>query len=245
MAVAAALVCVFTASRNATALDYFVRLAAAFLQGHVYLTDHPSWLSELIPHHGVYYVAYPPMPGVILMPFVAVFGVAFPQQIASCLRAGMAVGLAWALLGRFSLPPLTRALLTATFGFGTDLWYIAETDTAWYLSHSVAILFAMAALILALDRRWPLPCGLLLGCATLARLPVGLGAPCYLAMLLGLGWPPRLPHAAWTSALRTTLRFGIGIAVPMASLAAYNVARWGTPLDLGYTSISGVLKEPC
>jgi hypothetical protein len=78
VAVAATLVCVFTASRNATALDYFVRLAAAFLQGHVYLTDHPSWLSELIPHHGVYYVAYPPMPAVILMPFVAVFGVAFP-----------------------------------------------------------------------------------------------------------------------------------------------------------------------
>ncbi|MGO9179449.1 MAG: hypothetical protein ACLQHS_09285 [Candidatus Limnocylindrales bacterium] len=156
----------------------------------------------------------------------------------------MAVGLAWALLGRFSLPPLTRALLTATFGFGTDLWYIAETGTAWYLSHSVAILFAMAALILALDRRWPLLCGLLLGCATLARLPVGLGAPCYLAMLLGLGWPPRLPHAAWTSALQTTLRFGIGVAVPWALYAAYNVARWGTPLDLGYTSIPGVLKEP-
>jgi hypothetical protein len=159
------------------------------------------------------------------MPFVAVFGVTFPQQIGSCLCAGMAAGLAWALLGRFSLPPLERALLTATFGFGTDLWYIAETGTAWYLSHSVAILVAMAALILALDRRWPLLCGLLLGCATLARLPVGLGAPCYLALVLGLGWPPRLPHAAWTAALQTTLRFGFGMAVPLALCAAYNVAR--------------------
>ncbi len=234
----------FTASREATALDYFTRLADAFLHGQLFLTDHPSWLSELIPHDGVCYVPYPPMPAVLLMPFVAVFGTGFPQQDASCLFGAAGVGLAWLMLGRFGLSTPVRALLTATFGLGTDLWYITVTGTAWYISHATAVMFAVAAVILALDRRWPWLCGLLLGLATLARLPVGLGAPFYLALLLGLGWPPRLPRGAWEGAIRTTIAFAAGLAVPMAFYAVYNLARWGTPVDLGYTSIPGVLKEP-
>ncbi len=234
----------FTASREATALDYFTRLADAFLHGQLFLTDHPSWLSELIPHDGVCYVPYPPMPAVLLMPFVAVFGTGFPQQDASCLFGAAGVGLAWLMLGRFGLSTPVRALLTATFGLGTDLWYITVTGTAWYISHATAVMFAVAAVILALDRRWPWLCGLLLGLATLARLPVGLGAPFYLALLLGLGWPPRLPRGTWGGAVRTTIAFAAGLAVPMAFYAVYNLARWGTPVDLGYTSIPGVLKEP-
>ena len=38
--------------------------------------------------------------------------------------------------------------------------------------------------------------------------------------------------------------FALGLAAPMALYVAYNIARWGTPVDLGYTSIPGVLKEP-
>ncbi len=55
-----------------------MRLADAFLHGHIYLTDHPSWLSELIPRDGVYYVPYPPMPAILLMPLVAIFGTELP-----------------------------------------------------------------------------------------------------------------------------------------------------------------------
>ena len=244
IAVVSAAIYLATAPRDPTALDYFVRLADAFLHGRVYLADHPSWLSELIPRDGVWYVPYPPMPAIVLMPFVAVFGAGFPQQVGSCLFAGASVGLAWIMLGRFSLSARDRLLLTAVFGFGTDLWYIAETGTAWYISHAVAILFAVAAAILALDRRWPWLAGLLLGCATLARLPVGLGAPFYLAMLLGLGWPPRIARDRVPATIMTTVWFGLGLAVPMAVYAGYNIARWGTPVDLGYTSIPGVLQEP-
>ena len=246
VAVAAAAIAVylFSAPRAPTSQDYFVRLADAFLHGHIYLTDHPSWLSELIPRGGVYYVPYPPMPAILLMPFVAVFGTDFPQQIASCLFAGVGVGLAWVMLGRFGLDARVRALLTAVFAFGTTLWYTAETGTAWYISHSVAIMLATAAIVLALDRRWPWLCGVLLGCATLARLPVGLGAPFYLAMLVGIGWPPRIARENLPEAAMTAVWFVLGLAVPMAVYLGYNIARWGTPMDLGYTSIPGVLNEP-
>jgi hypothetical protein len=226
-------------------LDYFVRLADAFLHGRVYLTEAPSWLNELIPRDGVWYVAYPPMPAILLVPFVAVFGPGFDQQVASCLFGGIAVGLAWLVLGRFALSGRVRLGLTVVFGFGTVLWYVAEVGSVWYISHVVAVLFSMAALVLLLDRRWPFLVGLLLGCAAISRLPVGLTAPFFLAVVVGLGWPPRLPaRGERGAAIRAGLAFLIGIAIPTAVYLLYNVARWGTIVDQSYVLIPGVLEDP-
>jgi hypothetical protein len=241
--VVASAIYLFTSSRHGTNFDYFVRLADAFLHGRIYLTQAPSWLNELIPKDGVWYVAYPPMPAVVLMPFVAVFGTGFHQQIASSLCGGVSVGLMWLVLGHFQLTRPARWMLTAVFGLGTVLWFSSETGSAWLLSQSVAVMFATAALLPALARRQPLLVGLLLGCATVARLPVGLTAPFYLAILLGLTWPPRIPEDRW-GALAVTLFFGIGLALPEAFNMLYNYARWGSPIDLGYVMIPGVLQDP-
>ena len=249
MAVAIAIMAVasgvywFTSSREATNFDYFVRLADAFLHGRTYLTDAPSWLNELIPKDGVWYVAYPPMPAIALMPFVAVFGTGFHQQIASCLFGGISVGLMWLVLGHFRLSSISRLMLTAVFGFGTVLWFSSETGSAWLLSQSTAVMFATAALLPALNHRQPLLAGLLLGCATIARLPVGLTAPFYLALLLELEWPPRIPANRW-AAVSVTIFFAIGLFLPEAFNSLYNLVRWGTPIDQGYVLIPGVLQDP-
>ena len=235
----------FTASRDRQNLDYFVRLADAFLHGRIYLTEAPSWLNELIPKDGVWYVAYPPMPAVVLVPFVALFGPDFPPQLASCIFGGIAVGLAWLVLGRFALSGRIRLGLTIVFGFGTVLWYVAEVGSVWYFSHVCAVMFSMAALLLLLERRWPFLVGLLLGCAAISRLPVGLTAPFFLAFIVGLGWPPRLPaRGERTAATGRAIAFLAGIAIPTIAYLAYNEARWGTIFDQSYVLIPGVLEDP-
>lgn len=227
-----------------TPYDYFVRLADAFLHGRIALSTAPSWLNELVPAaNGTgWYVVYPPMPAVMLVPFVALLGPNLPQQIPAAIFGGAAVGLLWLVLAEFDLTARARAMLTLVFAFGTCFWYVTEVGSAWYLSQTVAVLFAVGALLPALQRRWPWLAGLLLGCATIARLPVGLTAPFYLAMLLGLGWPPRIP-SDWRRAIRTTFAFGAGLAVPLLVYAAYNLARWGTPVDLGYVRIPGIQAD--
>jgi hypothetical protein len=235
----------FTSSRDRQELDYFVRLADAMLHGRIYLTEAPSWLNELIPKNGVWYVAYPPWPAVLLMPFVAVFGVGFDQNIASCLFGGIAVGLAWLVFGRFALSGRIRLGLTVVFGFGTVLWYVAEVGSVWYISHVVAVMFSMAALLVLFQRRWPFLVGLLLGLAAISRLPVGLTAPFFLALILGLGWPPRLPARGERGrAARNGLAFLLGIAIPTIGYVLYNEARWGTIVDQSYVLIPGVLDDP-
>ncbi|HYH92007.1 MAG TPA: hypothetical protein VD763_02520 [Candidatus Saccharimonadales bacterium] len=242
--VLAAAVYLWTSDRDRQELDYFVRLADAFLHGRLYVTEAPSWLNELIPAGpGRWYVAYPPLPAILLMPIVAVFGTGIHQQIPSAILGGAAVALAWLAFGRFVLTPIARVWLTAAFGFGTVLWYVAEGASVWYFAHVVAVLFSLGALIFVLDRRWPLLAGFLLGCAAFSRLPVGLAAPAFLMLALGIGWPLRLPEDR-RAAMRTTILFGIGIAVPLGAYALYNIVRWGTLTDQGYTLIPGVLEDP-
>jgi hypothetical protein len=239
----AAAVFLVTTSQDPSDFDYFVRLADAFLHGRLYLLEAPSWLNELVPGGGGWYVVYPPVPALMLLPFVAVFGPAFPQNVASCVYAGISVGLAWLMFGRFALTTPRRLMLTAVFGFGTVFWYVAEVGSAWYLGHVCAVLFSTAAVMLALDRRWPVAVGLLLGLAAISRLPVALASVGVLLLLLGIGWPIRIPPDR-AAAVRRTVAFGLGMAIPVGLYFVYNLARWGTLMDRGYTLIPGVLEDP-
>jgi hypothetical protein len=241
--VVTAAIYLYASSRDRENLDYFVRLADAFLHGRIRLLEAPSWLTELIPRDGAWYVAYPPMPAVLLMPFVALFGAEFHQQIASCIFGGVGVGLTYLVLCRFALSLRVRALLTLAFAFGTCFFYTASIGNTWYLSHVSAVMFATAAIVLALDRRLPLVVGLLVGFAALSRLPVVLTAPFYMAALIGLGWPVALPSDRRV-ALRSLALFVIGLGVPLAAFALYNVGRFGSPFEFGYALIPGVLEEP-
>ena len=101
----------------------------------------------------------------------------------------------------------------------------------------------MAAILLALRRESPYSIGLLLGLAAISRLPVALTAPFFLALVLHLEWPIRLP-ADRIAAARRVLFFGLGFAIPIGLYALYNIARWGTPIDQGYVLIPGVLDDP-
>src|SRR5262245_34935113 len=77
ISIAAAVIFLLTTSTDPTPFDYFVRLADAFLNGRLYLLEAPSWLNELVPGGGGWYVVYPPVPALMLIPFVALFGPTF------------------------------------------------------------------------------------------------------------------------------------------------------------------------
>ena len=105
--------------------NHFVYLADAFLHGRLGVTGGGTALAEIVPLHGNYYVVYPPMPAVILMPFVAVFGTSVDQSLMSIILASLAVSVIWLMLKKTGVKGSKVLWLTALFGFGTCFWYTA------------------------------------------------------------------------------------------------------------------------
>jgi len=104
------------------------------------------------------------------------------------------------------------------------------------------VLFLLASLLCALQRRSAFEAGLFLGLAAMCRLPVGLAAPFVLAALLD--FPVRARDLDRHRVIGVLAGFAAGLAGPVMVYAAYDLARWGTPMDLSYVRIPGVLEDP-
>jgi len=211
------------------------------------LTGDPSTTGALLP--------FPPLPALVLLPFVALWGFATDIRAVSVLLGAIDVGLAWWALGGLAVSRRVRLATTMFFGFGTVFWYAAQLGTTWFFAHVTAVTFALLAIGVALgsdpgaddevdaapsaggiagalgaglrrpfelvDRR-QLAAGLLFGIACTARLSVVFGAPFFLFVGGGGSW------------LRRSVSAGIGAAVPVLLLLAYNVATTGHLVHPGY-----------
>ncbi len=250
--------------------NHFVWQAQAFLHGTAVI-DWPvegnfpfgnAWMQDIYPLSELTgrpadgaLLPFPPLPAILLMPFVAIWGLATDIRAVSVLLGAINVGLAWWALGRLAVSRRVRFATTVFFAFGTVFWYAAQLGTTWFFAHVCAVTFLLLALGVALgadpsaddevdagpsqagivrslidqlrrplalvDRR-QLLAGLLFGVACTARLPVVFGAPFF--MLVGGG-------GTW---IRRSVSAGIGAAIPVGLLLAYNLTTTGHVLHPGY-----------
>lgn len=227
------LIVYFVTSAGRTPYDYFTRLSDSFLQGKLYITQNPPWLSELIPAGaGKFYVAYPPMPAILAMPFRLIFKEKFEQQYLSQLLGAAAVAftmlISWKIKKDYKLL-IWSGILSA---FGTITWYLSATGSSWYLGQITAVFFLTIAIWKGMDKKNPFLVGLFLGAAYLSRLQVVLSLPLFLYLFSGRDWFKKYSLLA------------MGIAPFVFFDFYYNFARFGTILDKGYYLIPGIFSEP-
>ena len=211
---------------NSTPLDWYkhyVYQSQAFLQGRTDLQGFPEYYQDLVSYQGKYYLASPPMPAVILLPSVAIWGVDTDQVRISMLMGAANVALVWILLGRLKVNGIKRWLLTILFGLGTVHWEVATHGTTWFFAEIVAVFFLLLSLIEYYGKRRGFLIGALLGLSVLSRLPVLLGAIFFLITLSREGGFPRRP-----------LKFLAGLALPLIGLGVFNYIRFGNPIETGY-----------
>ena len=219
----------FTGPQNTP--DSFVPLADAFAHGRLSIAIDRPWL-ELVPVNdgtGAQYSPFPPVPAVILVPFVMLSEALGMHEldpaIYSAVLGAASVALAYVLLGRIGVGFRPRQVLTIGFAFTTH-WWVAGMGGTHHWAQVVAVFFLLLALNLAVSRSWPILAGLCVALAAGSRLPVAFSLPLFLAFYADR-WRPTRAHA-WLLA---------GVAVPALLIAAYNVARFGTPFDFGYARI--------
>ena len=219
-------------SGGKTPYDYSTRLSDSFLQGKYYLTENPPWLNELIPSGDEkYFVAYPPMPSVLLMPFRSLFGENFEQQfLAHLLGSGIAIlsmAISWTIKKDKKLMIWTGALTA----FGNIIWFLSTSGSSWYLGQVSAAFFLSAAIYESLNKKRPVITGVLLGAACLSRIEIILSFPFFLYI--------------YKSKKQLTNYFKIimgGLPFLLFNFF-YNYKRFGVIWDKGYMLIPGVLEE--
>jgi len=128
---------------NPSRFAYFNYLADAFLHGQLHLRLLPASTHDLSEVGGRFYLYWPPFPAVLLMPFVALWGVSFSDVIFTALVGAADVALVALLLRSavahrlVDLSPVQRGWLLLFFAFGTVQFTLAPFGRVWFTSQLV------------------------------------------------------------------------------------------------------------
>ena len=230
--------------------NYFSYLADAFLHGQLHLRIIPSNVYDLNFYNGQYFLYWPPLPAILLMPFVAIFGVNVSDVAFTLMFASANVGLMTLLL-RYAdqeqiieLSSLYRGLLSLFFAFGTVHITIASVGKVWFSSQIIAVFFLLLAYITAIRlRSWQafLITGLLITCAALTRNHLFLAGiwPAYYLLTNHEKFDLKERLKLAMLGLSPLIIFGLIYLL-------YNWSRFGHPLDLGtdYQLMNTIFVEP-
>ena len=225
----------FSGENKSTAFHYFAPLAEAFLDGRVFLLDKPSWLNELLPVDGKFYVIYPPMPAIMLIPQALILGPDVNQTLASVFWGSLCVSIIYFLMRRLSESLRLQIWLTILFAFGTIFWYLACDGKAWFFAQVASFFFLSLAVLETFGKRRPLVIGLLLGASFWCRLPVILSLPFFLIMISDQ-WinNDKNINLLKRIKIKPLILLGLGVGIFVLLNFAYNYLRFETISDIAY-----------
>lgn len=208
-----------TCSMRPTGFNEPTLQAYAFLHGRTWV-DLPGQFMEHVTWKGRTYLVHPPMAAIILMPIVAIKGLATNQTAVDVILGALEAALGWRLLGLLELDLVPRVWLTLFFGIGTTLWYEATVGNSWDFVLVSSVLMTLLALNELFGKARPWAMGFLTAFAGLARNDLLPLCPIYAVMLMVRG--RKLKELIW---LIPGWLFGALIYV------GFNELRYGSILD--------------
>jgi len=218
---------------------YFNHLADAFLQGRLYLAAPPS-THDLTFYQGQWYVPFPPLPALLLVPWVALMGVGTLNTVLFAALFGalnvtliflLLTGLAqrqWSQLGR-----VDNLWLTLLFGLGSVHWYMSTIGSVWFVAQICTVTFVALAVWFAIEQRSPWLVGLALGLAVAARPTVLFTWPLLFGITATPGVSPPSTRS-WQTLVQWSVKSIIPLVLTLVGLLLYNQARFGNLFDFGY-----------
>lgn len=225
----------FTRPATPNPFNYFVYLADAFLHGRLHVTNTPFYFEELVTLNGKQYVIYPPLPAILMIPFVAVWGLGSSQVMVSVMAGALNVSIFYLLMARLTPRNDIRIWVTAMFAFGSIHWYTSTIGSVWYVAHMFSLSFLLLAIYETVGLKRPLLVGLLLGASYWCRVTTILSVGFFLIMLSDK-WLAA-PGGSFFKRIRLMplLCFVLGVLVFVFLNSLYNFLRFGSPFDVAYS----------
>jgi hypothetical protein len=205
----------------------FVHLARSFLDGHLYFTSFPGRWDDTSYYAGHYYWPEGPLPALILLPFVAVFGSAVQQGYFLCAFNLLNLILLYGIALKITMNSGRSRWLSFAYIFGTSYLFIALIPWSWYFAQAVATSFILLALYEFFhERRWWL-IGLYTALAIATRVDFVL-AGVFFGLSIGFEDEKK------SQKMKQLARFFIPVTLSVVLLMAYNFLRFNNIFETGY-----------
>lgn len=219
----------------------FIHFAQSLLHGRLSLQPVPD-SGDLAYFNGKFYLPYPPLPGIILVPFVALFGADHINTVAiATLMACICIYLIHNIFSKLKIEKEYIPWLITAMIFGTGFWFaLFTTHHVYAFAHITSFLFQLLIINEILGkRRWWL-IGILIGCTFLTRQFTIFYTFFALGFLFYLHSIKEEKNIG-----RSILHLFFPIASFIILYLGYNYLRFGNILDSGYDHIIfiGILSE--
>jgi hypothetical protein len=225
---------------------HFVHLADSFLHGQLENRVKPPNNNDWIRYKGKTYVSFPPVPAVLMMPFVAVFGTNFNDVLFSLPFAALNVLLMFLVLQMLVRENLSsfnvkeNLWLTALFGFGTVHYCAAVRGEVWFSAQIIGVSFTLLYILFATRTRHPLLAGIFLALAFNTRVNLAFTVG-YFALQLFF---PRQTDGKFAagdtkSIIKKILWFSLPIVVMAVLQMMMNYARFEKIFEYGHAYLGG------
>lgn len=205
--------------------EQFVSLASSFLQGKLYFL---STTFDAAISGGNYYWPLGPFPAILLMPFVYVFGDHIKQGdvlfFLNILNIFLLFRVAKQLTGNFT----NSIIISFAILFSSAYLGIALTSWSWYFAQTVGFTLTLLALEAYFFNRSWLLIGIFIALAYATRVSLIFTAVFFILNLLYSDLSDKIKIKKFTLLI-------IPIITSVIILGFYNYARFGNPLETGYS----------
>lgn len=222
--------------------DHFILQAQSWLHGHLDIGRH---VNDAILVGGKFYIVFPPLPSLLMVPFIVVLGSKFSDVWFTWAFAALNIVLLFRTLEVMRVRRITNRLalenliLALTFGFGTIALWLCLGGDVWFTSQTISIFGILLTLHSTLSRRWILAtsgAGMVVLTRT-SELLIGIVPLVVYLHDLGIGcrvegqW--RFLPRRWPSVRELTVTLA-PFVVALFILLVHNKFYFGNPLSTGY-----------
>ena len=219
--------------------DSYSLQAWNWLQGRTYVADPENYTYlELAIYQGRYYVSFPPLPSVLMLPFVALYGLETPNNIIIGCYGLIAAALAYEIMLSAGRSPRASAFWALVCVWGSNMMWMTTNAGVWFQAQALNMVMCLAAVLCALKGKKALSTtflALAVGCRPLSAifLPV---------FALTFAWEERDQHGGFFKSCLAQWKCVVGPILIAACYMAYNYVRFHDPLEFGHNYLPEFMR---
>lgn len=214
---------------------HFTKLATSFIKNDLFLNPINLPNGDFVDYFGKQYLFFGPMPSIILILPVLIFGPNFPQfslSLASILITFLSI---FYLSKKLGFSKIDSVWLANFFVFGTVFYFVALVNISAYVVQALGTTFVVLALTEYFTKKRPIVIGALVAAAGTTRITL------FAALLFFL--LEFLKTESKTNLRKNLLLLLIPVVVSVAFLGIYNQRRFHSFFETGYTKNVSVLDK--